>query len=469
MTLPYQNVKVLAATKNKTHKAFSVLVTIPTVLLAELRTHRILTQGASYEFVELDELNLSANSARAIPHNKYIENILNTPYIPMWTKQQKGMSGAVLTDEQKQTLDKAWVEFLSGYDTQMTVETNSDTSIDSVCFDPNSPDFSGWIVDYHKPGIIDMYNFLLEQGVHKQNANRLLAPFAYTTCILSGTEWDNFFNLRCPQYDFNNPDLPDQKLPIFRSKKEARKYFKQEYEAYIEKYKHLPAYSTERPHSLAAEMNQYVNGLKGDYSDSWGDDDLDFWFDPKINKSSAQPEFQLLAEAIYDAYNEATFTDNKYHIPFEDEASQVIDNFINNGGDMTTVYDRDSDNLDDEYSKLLMKISASMCAKLSYNTQDNQDTLEKHLERANMLLEHKHWEPFSHQMVAMDEDEYITNRRTVSFFNKTKTKSWLTEKDANYQTRVLTKGESIPVKTIYGCAYNLRGFFSQRYILENTI
>lgn len=37
---------------------------------------------------------------------------------------------------------------------------------------------------------------LAKAGVHKQHANRVLAPFAHTTVILSGTDWDNFFQLR---------------------------------------------------------------------------------------------------------------------------------------------------------------------------------------------------------------------------------------------------------------------------------
>ncbi|MEK9722594.1 MAG: FAD-dependent thymidylate synthase [Rhodospirillaceae bacterium] len=37
---------------------------------------------------------------------------------------------------------------------------------------------------------------LAKAGVHKQHANRILAPFSHTTVILSGTEWDNFFTLR---------------------------------------------------------------------------------------------------------------------------------------------------------------------------------------------------------------------------------------------------------------------------------
>ncbi|MGK3946463.1 hypothetical protein ABK046_49915, partial [Streptomyces caeruleatus] len=49
---------------------------------------------------------------------------------------------------------------------------------------------------------------------------------------------------------------------------------------------------------------------------------------------------------------------------------------------------------------------ASFCAKLSFDTQEKPDTLEKHLERAQHLLDNKHSEPFSHQAVAMTESDY---------------------------------------------------------------
>jgi thymidylate synthase ThyX len=38
---------------------------------------------------------------------------------------------------------------------------------------------------------------LNELGIHKQVINRLLEPFATITVLLSSTEWDNFFTLRC--------------------------------------------------------------------------------------------------------------------------------------------------------------------------------------------------------------------------------------------------------------------------------
>ena len=97
MNLPNKP-KVLAATYNPVSqtKMISFLVDFPTVLLAELRTHRILTQGSLYEHSELVDFNLSANSARAIPANKYLQKILDNPFVPIWTKNQSGMNGNLL-------------------------------------------------------------------------------------------------------------------------------------------------------------------------------------------------------------------------------------------------------------------------------------------------------------------------------------------------------------------------------------
>ena len=62
MKLPNQP-KVLAATYNPVSntKMISFLVDFPTVYLAELRTHRILTHGSLYEHVEHNDFNMSAN------------------------------------------------------------------------------------------------------------------------------------------------------------------------------------------------------------------------------------------------------------------------------------------------------------------------------------------------------------------------------------------------------------------------
>ena len=339
MNLPNKP-RVLASTYNpiSNTKIISFLVDFPTVLLAELRTHRILTQGSLYEHSELVDFNLSANSARAIPHNKYLKKVLDNPFIPIWTKQQKGMSGNLLEDIE---------------DNNSIWESNIKRSDFSNEF-PNK--------------LIDTYEDLINKGVHKQNANRLLAPFAYTTCIMTGTEWDNFFSLRLSK--------------------------------------------------------------------------------------DAQPEFREIALMLKELYDNADWKESRYHIPFEDEITKLYSNKINehwrssNGfsdGNSPEFYhfgNTYANSIEmDEYYEYVMKISASMCAKLSYNTQDNEDTLEKHLERAEMLIKHKHQEPFSHQAVAMNKDEF-------QMFYKSMIKKGYQEIE-------------------YGWCYNIRGFKSFRYILEN--
>lgn len=397
MRLP-NNPRVLAATTNKGHKMITFLVDFPTVLLAELRTHRILTQGSLYEHMELDDFNMSANSARAIPATKYLQKILDNPFIPVWTAKQAGMSGKLL-DPQVPT--QMWLEFLKGCKSEMTIESEKD---------------KWFTVDYDKIGILEMHQFLINQQVHKQNANRLLAPFAYTTCVLSGTEWDNFFELRCPKYQSD--------CKIFKSRKEALK-------------------------SMSSSSLQLVEELGEQH---WQD----------INHSSAQPEFQIIAEMLYDLYQEANWQENEYHIPFE-----------NNIHSMTAVNSKHGYSLEDYYiaelgwsprkyySEIVMRVSASMCAKLSYNTQDNEDTLEKHLERAQMLIDSKHWEPFSHQAVAMTDDEYDCFAKIEPYNEKNK------DKYTNLRTITFDSGRVLEQGMYYGWCQNIRGFKSQRYILEN--
>ena len=406
MNLPNKP-KVLAATYNPVSntKMISFLVDFPTVLLAELRTHRIITQGSLYEHMELDNFNMSANSARAIPQNKYLEKVLDNPYIPIWTKQQKGMSGELITDKEKiKFYDNTW-------------KGNLQT-----------------LIDY------GIENYTSGENVHKQNVNRLLAPFAYTTCILTGTEWENFFLLRCPQYYYAeySQDGTDELISehYFKSKKEYCKYF------------------TDQDYSLDKVYVRDVTGnkLPKKFLSEFKEQD---W--QSINKSSAQPEFQVIAEILYDLYQEADWKESKYHIPFIQE---IWDNYELGIVNMLDETNSSPETFNDDRFQIYMRISASMCAKLSYNTQDNIDTLEKHLERANILMTHKHQEPFSHQAIAMDEVEYKTfAKRSIvdrSIYNKSKTMvslgSFSTEKE---------------VVEEYGKCYNLTGFISQRYILEN--
>lgn len=125
-------------------------ISIPKFLLAELNTHRDLSRNAA--------------SSRAIPTKKMIELVLKDPVLPTWWgKNQAGMQA--FESLEKEAIDKAnfeWFESLFN-------------SVDSA-------------------------RTLAELNVHKQIVNRIIEPYMFAKVIVSGTNWTNFFSLRCTKH-----------------------------------------------------------------------------------------------------------------------------------------------------------------------------------------------------------------------------------------------------------------------------
>lgn len=122
------------------------ILTYPRFVHAELMTHRMFSKNAA--------------SSRAIPFNKFLENVKTIPAIPIWTLNQSGMQGKDLEDEQ--TKEWATSDWLSARD-EMMQKAN------------------------------DMYK---DYNVHKANVNRLLEPWFHITVLFTGTDHENFFKLR---------------------------------------------------------------------------------------------------------------------------------------------------------------------------------------------------------------------------------------------------------------------------------
>lgn len=122
-------------------------VTFPRFILAEFNTHRVLSRNSA--------------SSRAIPVAKRIQQVVDDPFIPeTFGRNGKGMQAhELLEGEMAEAAENTWRE-ACGAATYLA-------------------------------------SLLAELGVHKQLANRLLEPFAWHTVIVSGTEWSNFYNLRC--------------------------------------------------------------------------------------------------------------------------------------------------------------------------------------------------------------------------------------------------------------------------------
>jgi thymidylate synthase ThyX len=121
-------------------------VTYPRIVLAECNTHRVFSRNYS--------------SSRAIPTYKFISNLENDPFIPVyWGQAQSGMGASK--------------------------EINAELI-------PQAIDI--WL-DAMKDAIKHA-NRLLSLGVAKEITNRLLETWMWVTGIISSTEFDNFFMLR---------------------------------------------------------------------------------------------------------------------------------------------------------------------------------------------------------------------------------------------------------------------------------
>ena len=122
-------------------------VTFPRFVLAEFNTHRVFSRNSA--------------SSRAIPTAKLLERLESDPAIPLeWGRNKAGMSATeVLAGDEADEAKRVWLAA--------------------------------------RDGAVAQARRLLDLNVHKQELNRLLEPFLWHTVIVTATEWENFFELRC--------------------------------------------------------------------------------------------------------------------------------------------------------------------------------------------------------------------------------------------------------------------------------
>ncbi|HEY0076590.1 MAG TPA: FAD-dependent thymidylate synthase [Abditibacteriaceae bacterium] len=122
-------------------------VTYPRFVHSELMTHRMFSRNSA--------------SSRAIPIEKMIQRVVDDPAMPVyWGANQKGMQAEQeLSEEEKKVAIQEWLNARN----------------DAIC----------------------RVRWLMKVNVHKQIVNRLLEPWMWITVIVSATEYENFFHLRC--------------------------------------------------------------------------------------------------------------------------------------------------------------------------------------------------------------------------------------------------------------------------------
>lgn len=345
-------------------------ITFPRFILAELNTHRMLSKNSA--------------SSRAIPFLKMVKNVQENPFIPIaWQVDHKGMQGnEYYTDDiDIKGFNQSWLGA-------------RDMAVESAV--------------------------KLNNGkVTKQLCNRLLEPFMWHTVLISGTAWENFFELRCPQYQLPN------KEEVFKSWKELTDYYEELHHDFWT--------------GLHLEEYTLLERLK-------------------CNKGQAEIHMMALAEAMYDAINESKPKELKkgdWHIPYADtfEIPQLQDLYRK---ECSFGYDPNNPTPDEYYYKgledLSIKLSTAMCARISYTIvgEEKEATLETllriHDRMANQVPFHA--SPFEHCAKVMDEKEY---------------KQYVKGKMPN------NSGTSIivPTKDMKGWCRNYKSFVQYREILEN--
>lgn len=123
------------------------VVTYPRAIHSEIMTHRMLTKSSA--------------SSRAIPTPFLIDRVLLDPWVPEYIgKNQRGMqAGEMLAEDQRVLAVQDWLDL--------------------------------------RDNAVEKARRLHARGVHKQIVNRIIEPWMWITVVISGTDWDNFFGLRC--------------------------------------------------------------------------------------------------------------------------------------------------------------------------------------------------------------------------------------------------------------------------------
>lgn len=284
-------------------------ITFPRMVLAEFNTHRMFSRNSA--------------SSRAIPFKKMVQMVEENPFVPIaWQKEHSGMQGTEYwTGKPAEKLNSSWI-----WASKVAIANAKEVSAN---------------------------------GATKQLCNRLLEPFMWHTVIVTATEWENFFKLRCPQYTFNGIDLKG----VFRSKKDA----------------------------LNAKNSNIGKELLEEYS-------LINWF--TINKSQAEIHIQAIAELMWDAYNESTpkkLQVGEWHIPFGDKIDENLpENFQWNISEKD--YEIFGIETQDTWYDLDVKIATARCARISYETLGDNPKIdyEADIKLHDRLLAEEHMSPFEH-------------------------------------------------------------------------
>jgi len=387
-------------------------VVFPRYILAEKNTHRMLSRNSA--------------SSRAIPYKKMVKEVLERPFIPYaFQEDHTGVQGTVyLNNDKKYKLP----EFANALRhvfkyTEAQIENRFEDEeplndyiiikvLEEYCeLELKLTDW--WLLARDKA--VEASIMIACLGITKQLANRLLEPFMYHKVLVSGTEWENFFNLRCPSYQINN-----ENEPIFKSWKDLTDYYEEKNHDFWT--------------GLHLEKFDTIERLQK-------------------NKGQADIHMMFLAEAIYDAMNESIpkeLKEGEWHIPYGDNFDKKeIDKLA-----WITLKHLNLSPIDIE-----QRISIARCARLSYQTLGDNPVIdyEADLKLYDILSKSGHWSPFEHVAKVMTKDEYFSNIKGNIDYPNFKVIAYYDNMKSNKPNNY----------SFSGWCRNYRGFIQYRELLDN--
>ena len=124
---------------------YTIQARYPRFIHSEVMTHRSFSRSAS--------------SSRAVPIKRMIDEVYDDPAMPVeWGSNKAGMQAGA-------EIEKSWRA------KDVWLNARDEAALAARRLD--------------------------ELGLHKQVANRVLEPFSHISVVITATDWDNFFALRC--------------------------------------------------------------------------------------------------------------------------------------------------------------------------------------------------------------------------------------------------------------------------------
>ena len=199
------------------YRITTMVVRFPRCILSEMNTHRVFSRNSA--------------SSRARSLKKTIKQVMEDPYIPLFTENAKGMQGPYITNSDQ--LTKAEMEWLFARDAavQHALRMLLGHKMDRVDYDPYE------MLDlYYDSYYGKDYEGSRIPNVHKQTVNRLLEPFMWHEMLITSSYWRNFFDLRMDEAA--QPEIQAIATLMYEAMHESRPYIFPEHIPFVKRERH---------------------------------------------------------------------------------------------------------------------------------------------------------------------------------------------------------------------------------------